>query len=546
MSENIPSNFIVYSWWCISEIAFAIQDANRDFLESFVRKNQHMKTLRKSRFLLNLFGIGIVTLWLSMIGLLAKNLHIDPQAESMASTQVTGGIDSAEREWKEIYLNGKKVGYSVNLIAPFEEGYFLQEEIFLRLKLMGLASSVYTATQCRLDAQFLLESFDYSMKSGVVAFHVSGQVKDKELTITTGKGKKKRTQVIPLENSPMMGASVGQFLKVKKIKVGDIFTIPLFDPATMAQEETTIRVVGRESLKIDKISYHAFRLEAEMWGQTLTFWLDETGTTLKEEGLMGLTIVKSSPARAPRDLEYIGEDIDFYESASVKVDRTLPDPSRVKYLKLQVNGIDDADLDPKLLNAGRQRFHEGVLEISRETPPSQNRQMRPYEGSEEEIRAFLEPELNIESDDTAIVEKAKEIVGGEDNALTAARRLSVWVYLNLDKMPVLTIPSATEVLRTRVGDCNEHATLLTALLRASGIPAKLSIGLTYSQGQFFYHAWTEAYVGEWISMDATLDQLPVDATHIKLVEGNLDKQVAIAGLIGKLELKVLDYKLSYK
>jgi hypothetical protein len=47
-------------------------------------------------------------------------------------------------------------------------------------------------------------------------------------------------------------------------------------------------------------------------------------------------------------------------------------------------------------------------------------------------------------------------------------------------------------------------------------------------------------------MDATLDQLPVDATHIKLVEGNLDKQVAIAGLIGKLELKVLDYKLSYK
>ena len=138
------------------------------------------------------------------------------------------------------------------------------------------------------------------------------------------------------------------------------------------------------------------------------------------------------------------------------------------------------------------------------------------------------------------------IVGEENNALMAARRLSVWVYLNLDKMPVLTIPSAIEVLKTRVGDCNEHATLLTALLRASGIPAKLSIGLTYSRGQFFYHAWTEAYVGEWISVDATLNQLPVDATHIKLVEGNLDKQVAIAGLIGKLELKVLDFKESYK
>ena len=411
---------------------------------------------------------------------------------------------------------------------------------------MGLASGVYTATQCRLNAQFLLESFDYSMKSGVVAFHVSGQVKDKELTIKTGKGKEKRTQVIPLANSPMMGASVGQFLKVKKIKVGDAFTIPLFDPATMAQKEAVIRVVGRESVRIDKISYSAFRLEAEMWGQLLTFWLDESGTTLKEEGLMGLTIVKSTPASALRDLEYIGEDIDFYEAASVNVDKTFPDSSRVKYLKLQVDGIDDADLDPKVLNTGRQRFHEGVLEITRETPSLKDIQMLPYEGSDEDIKTFLEPELNIESDDPSIIRKAKEIVGEEKNTLIAAKRLSVWVYHNLDKRPVLTIPSATEVLETRIGDCNEHATLLTALLRASGIPAKLSTGLTYSRGQFFYHAWTEAYVGEWISMDATLNQLPVDATHIKLVEGNLDKQVAIAGLIGKLEFKVLDFKESYK
>ncbi len=505
-----------------------------------------MRTFKKPRFFLNLFGIAVVTLWVFMIGLLTMSLYIDHQDDSIASAQVTGEIDSTEREWKEIYLNGKKVGYSVNLIAPLEEGYFLQEEIFLRLKLMGSASSVYTATQCRIDSQFLLESFDYSMKSGVVLFHVSGQVKDKELTIKTGKGKEKRTQVIPLVQSPMIGVGVDQFLKTKKIKVGDSFKVPLFDPATMAQKEAVIRVVGRESLSIDKISYSAFRLEAEMWGQLLTFWLDENGTTLKEEGLMGLTIVKSSPARAPRDLEYIGEDIDFYESASVKVGRTLPEPSRVKYLKLRVDGIDDADLDPKVLNAGRQRFHEGVLEISRETPPIQNHQKRPYEESDEEMKIFLEPELNIESDDPAIVKKANEIVRDEDDALVAARRLCVWVYQKLEKKPVLTIPSAIEVLKTMVGDCNEHATLLTALLRASGIPAKLCIGLTYSRGQFFYHAWTEAYVGEWISMDATLNELPVDATHIKLVEGNLDKQVAIAGLIGKLELEVLDFKESYR
>jgi transglutaminase-like putative cysteine protease len=99
-----------------------------------------------------------------------------------------------------------------------------------------------------------------------------------------------------------------------------------------------------------------------------------------------------------------------------------------------------------------------------------------------------------------------------------------------------------EVLKNKVGDCNEHAVLLTALLRAVGIPARVSVGLVYTRGKFFYHAWTEAYVGKWVSMDATLNQMPVDATHIKLVHGGLDKQADIIGLIGKLKLKVIDYR----
>jgi hypothetical protein len=49
-------------------------------------------------------------------------------------------------------------------------------------------------------------------------------------------------------------------------------------------------------------------------------------------------------------------------------------------------------------------------------------------------------------------------------------------------------------------------------------------------------------VGGWITLDATLNQMPVDATHIKLLEGNLDRQVDVAGLIGKLKIRVLDYR----
>jgi len=97
-----------------------------------------------------------------------------------------------------------------------------------------------------------------------------------------------------------------------------------------------------------------------------------------------------------------------------------------------------------------------------------------------------------------------------------------------------------EVLRARVGDCNEHATILTALLRAAGIPSRLSIGLVYTRDKFYYHAWTEAYLGQWVSMDATLDQMPADASHIKLLEGNLEQQVQIAGSIGEIKVSIVD------
>jgi transglutaminase-like putative cysteine protease len=117
-----------------------------------------------------------------------------------------------------------------------------------------------------------------------------------------------------------------------------------------------------------------------------------------------------------------------------------------------------------------------------------------------------------------------------------------WVYSHIEKRPVLSVPSALETLKTGVGDCNEHATLLAALLRAVGIPARLNIGLVYSREKFYYHAWTEAYLGDWISMDAALNQMPVDATHVKFIEGNLEKQIEMVRVIEKLELKVIAFE----
>lgn len=501
----------------------------------------NMITRKKKKLLFNVFGVALVTLWLIMIGLVVKKSLFKTQEGDSNSGGLAGKIDSPQRDWSEIYLKDKKVGYASNSVKPFKGGYFIQEEIFLKLNLMGLSSSVQTVTRCQVDDQFLLKSFIFNMTSGVVGFHISGKVEGDELLIETGNGKNRRTQRIKLASPPMIGAGMGHFFKSRKIKVGETFGLPLFDPYTMAQKQVLIKVVAREPITIKKITYDAFRLETELWGKQTTFWLDESGTTLKEEGFMGLTTIKSSAASAPRNIEGQG-GMDFYEMAAIGVERRLPDSDRLTYLKLQVDGMDHASLDPSVLSEGRQRFHKGVMEITREKPPLKASNLQPQEDRSDEMRRLLEPEFNIESDEEEIRDKAREIAGNKKDPLSVARKLLNWVYHNLEKKPVVAVPSAMEVLKTRVGDCNEHATLLTALLRASKIPARISIGLVYARGKFFYHAWTEAYVGKWISMDATLNQMPVDATHIKLIEGNLDKQVEIAGVVGTLKLKVLDYR----
>jgi hypothetical protein len=59
-----------------------------------------------------------------------------------------------------------------------------------------------------------------------------------------------------------------------------------------------------------------------------------------------------------------------------------------------------------------------------------------------------------------------------------------------------------EVLSNREGDCTEHALLLVALLRKSGIPSRLAYGLILTEVGFIGHAWVEAYgAGRWNWLD---------------------------------------------
>ncbi len=181
-----------------------------------------------------------------------------------------------------------------------------------------------------------------------------------------------------------------------------------------------------------------------------------------------------------------------------------------------------------------------MLEIKREVLQGRTDYPLPY--SDKKFKPYLSSTLLIQSDHPSITAAADKIVSEGSSAMEAAAKISNWVYNNLEKQYTFSIPSAVEVLKIKTGDCNEHTVLFTALARAAGIPTRISTGLVYHQGSFYYHAWADVYLGGWVSVDPLMNQFPADATHLKLVEGGLDKQVQLVQTMGNLKIEVLDYK----
>jgi len=129
--------------------------------------------------------------------------------------------------------------------------------------------------------------------------------------------------------------------------------------------------------------------------------------------------------------------------------------------------------------------------------------------------------------------------------LRISKRLVEWVYTNLEKSFLAAIPNAVDVLKRRSGDCKAHAVLFTALARSLGLPARLVSGLVETDdGAFYYHQWAEVYTGQWVPVDPVFGTVPVDATHIKLSQGDLSEQMRLLNAIGNISIEVLDYELN--
>jgi transglutaminase-like putative cysteine protease len=477
--------------------------------------------------------------WTVTMAALVQKAYLQASPANLATDLARYGT---EAQWRGVYYRGEKIGFTVGQVVSTGDGFELQEDGRLQMSLLGATTPAILKTTARVDQTFALRSFDFSLDPGTGPLTLSGRLDGLRLLLEIRSGAGTRSEVRTLSEPPLLMLNLGRRLASAGLADGAIHRFMVFDPATLTNAPVTVRIGRREVVMTGGRPTPAFRAALEFAGITTTSWITDTGEVIREESPLGLLSVRESQAQATQLAVSSRVQADLLAAAAVvpTMRARIDEPRDVVTLRLQVRGVDTSALE---LDGVGQSWAADVLELV------DARRLQPGR-ADTGLDQYLQPEPLIESDDPAIVAEAQRMTAGATTPHERAERLVRAVNGLLEKTPTISVPSAREVLRTKVGDCNEHTALYVALARAAGLPTRVNVGLAYVLGAFYYHAWPEVYLterdgrGRWMPVDPTFNQFPADATHVRLLRGGLDRQAAILPLIGRLELTVLDVELS--
>ncbi|MDP2838988.1 MAG: transglutaminase-like domain-containing protein [Syntrophales bacterium] len=492
--------------------------------------------MRKSRNRWHWFVGGCVILIFTL--LLAVRLVGLPKPFSKAAETLSRQpvVVPVGEFWMNITQAGRKIGYAQRNYSRTEDGFRFSENIFMRINTMGIVQPLTVRTAAELKPDQTLANFQFDIGSNLFKFRARGAVEGKKLTVRIGGPAEEKISVIALAEPPYLGGGILESAGAGGLKPGEGRTFPVFDPASLGQRPVRITFLGEEGLTIMGKNRRARKLSVDFMGMKQIAWVDPDGSVLREEGILGIALERVTREEALAGLEG-AVSADLTEIASIPSSKPIEGAAALKVLKIRLDGIQQGSF---FLDGDRQIYRNGVLTIRRESTVDPSARSG---GAAGDLGAFLKPTPFIQSDHPKIRQKVAEIVGPGDPDGVKADKLVAWVYKNLEKRPVLSVPNALETLENRVGDCNEHAVLLAAFARAAGLPAEVEAGVVYLRGRFFYHAWNVLYLrdrGGWVTADAVLGQMPADVTHIRFVRGEAERQLDLVGLIGRLKLEILE------
>ena len=501
-------------------------------------------------------GGTIIAAWLVGLALLIRREYFQPQLERLAEAghRVAPGV-----VYYAVMQGDRHIGFASSTVDTTESSITIADYFVADLPLGGKQRRASARTNVTLSRALRMRKFDLSVQAEGPAINATGEIDgDTLLTLTIASGKEKpETQRIPLSGPILLPTLVPIAIALGEgPKVGRRYVLPVFEPSSMTPRDVGLDIraeslfVVDDSAVVDSATQRwrgvqpdtirAWQVVSQSKG-AFSGWIDDQGRILQTTQL-GLDL-----RRMPYEVAFanwhadtahaaVPGDRDILETTAIAANKRMD--RRVDALRVRLSNVDLTGYD---LNGQRQQLSHDTLVIV--TPPDSAMTARYRLSfslvSRTKDSATTRPEPLLQSKDPRIVRLAVRIRGHDYDPRIVAQKLNAWVHDSIGNRITFGVPNALEVLRTRTGDCNEHTQIFVALARAIGLPARIVAGLAYVDGKFYYHAWPEVLLGDWVPVDPTFGQFPADAAHIRFVIGGLPRQTELLRLMGNLQIDVL-------
>lgn len=177
-------------------------------------------------------------------------------------------------------------------------------------------------------------------------------------------------------------------------------------------------------------------------------------------------------------IDKFGCEADFRQLAPEAGQLLLAAPAIVKGQKLGASATIKLTLHKEYFAHEKDKF-----------PQSQPRAPKDF------AKQYLYDSPGIQTRAAELQELAKKVGGQIDHPWDKAKAFHAWVWENI-RPQIGPYTSVVAALRDRVGDCEEHAAVFTALCRASQIPARLVWVPNHNWAEFYLA--DESGKGHWI------------------------------------------------
>lgn len=471
-------------------------------------------------------------------------------------------------EWAEVYMAGGKVGYMHSTMN--RHGNLIRTETTTKMRLGRADSPVAIAMVQRTTETVggVPVSFGSEMHAAAMKTVTTGTVSDGIVTIVTSQYGMEQSQQFTYPVGAVM--TWGQFREslIHGFEPGTEYSIDVYAPELRLDDalKAVTKIGAWEDLthagRHRKGQRVTIEMATPMGDMTLTSWVDRDGWPIKAmipaPGLGDMIIVTTDQATAQSD--FLPPEI--FLATTIKAKRKL-DPKSTNRITYRIRATKpDVDLTgfPTTAMQSVIKRGDGMIEISVERRTRKSRResgsVRAKNSSltSKQLTEYLNANLMINTEDPKLIELAKRAGGGERDPYKLSDKLRRFVSAHVTTQSLgIGFATASEVCRTREGDCSEYGVLLAALGRIHKLPSRVVVGLAYvssfaGREDFFgYHLWTQFYIdGSWVDVDAALRETVCSPTRIAFATSSLkhtglaDLSLPLISKIGAIDIDILE------